>query len=449
MGDRRCLAPGAFVWLTWLLLAPAACGDEPLPWHAQRAEEARELALFDDVEVVRMTREEFAAQAADRADTISDEYLRYYADTYGRLGYFDRTLDLRPIFAGSSSDWVGATYAPSRKQITLVGEARDDTIVHEYVHALQDQHFDLRAYDVLDTSDGFLARRAVVEGDAVLAEYRFVQQQMGLDLDAVDWPALMTAWRDFADRQLAEADYPLVFLDYVSFVYTYGLEYTAANLTSVSIDQPERLVPTPHDWERQDALFTQHPPSSTYQVLRRDLDGEDSMPPIGLDTVPADLGDRLQSLDWDILGTWYVYLLLYPLQADGAVADARALADAWRGDRALFVRDLDGDQVGTLWASAWADETAAQSMEAALWLLHGGAQPGDGASSGTAGDGEPLWIERRGARVVAARNVSADLAPALADAAFGAPTSPALRRRPSLAAISARLRSGWRCGYGL
>ena len=438
----RILALGPTLVLAFGFLA-AGCSDE-LPWQARAAEEARALRLHEDVPIVRMTREEYAVRAAERAAGINEDYLQYYADTYGRLGYFDRDLDLRPVFAGSSSDWVGATYSPSAREITLVGEAPDQTLVHEFVHALQDQSFDLRAYDDLTTSDGFLARRAVVEGDAVLAEYRFVMQQDGEDLDVIDWPRTLAAMRDFSARMVAEADYPLVFLDYVTFVYTYGLEYTAANLTGVSYDMPDALAAAPHDWALQDALFQDQPPASTHQILRRDVLGEDSLPvaPLGLTSVPDALSERLASLDWDVLGEWYVYLLLYPLEADGRVADARALGAGWRGDRALFVRDIETGQVGTLWASAWADEVTAQAVADALWMLYEG-MPADASSSpeqGTAGDGEPLWIERRGDRLVAARNVPADVVAPLVEAAFASPAQPALRQNPPLPAIIDRIR---------
>lgn len=47
------------------------------------------------------------------------------------------------------------------------------TVVHELVHALQDQHFDLGAqFDELDAEDeAAVALRAIVEGDAARIEY--------------------------------------------------------------------------------------------------------------------------------------------------------------------------------------------------------------------------------------------------------------------------------------
>jgi hypothetical protein len=425
-------------------VAATGCGDDRR-FAAGAAEEVRELPLLDEVPVRKLTRDEFAAEAADNADGISDDYLQYYADTYGRVGFFDRTLDLRPVFAGSSSDWVGATYSPSRKLITLVGDAPVDTEVHEWVHALQDQHFGLLDYDNPDSSDSFLARRAVVEGDATLAQYRFVaNDRYGTDLDGLDWAQAFEARRQFSGSTLVEADYPVVFLDYVSFVYTYGLELVAHNLTGATYDQPEP-APAPHDWSLEDALFTDAPPATTQEVLG--LGEADPVIPIGLQEVPAAQADRLEALDWDSFGEWYSYLLLFPLDqlvaGDGGI-DARALAAAWDGDRALFVKDLETGEVAVIWASIWDDETAAQAVVDALWQLYG-RTPIDGQPDHVAlgDDGEIAWVERRGNAVVAARNLPDDVAAALVDAAFAGPVSQAPRRRLSLpAAIDRRGRAG-------
>jgi hypothetical protein len=424
----------------------AACGDDGPPWQAAAAEAARELDLLETVPVVEMSRQEFADDAAERAAAISDAYLRHYADTYGRLGYFDRDLDLRPLFAASSSDWVGATYSPEEQLITLVGEVGDATIVHEWVHALQDQHFDLIAYDVLDTTDAFLARRAVVEGDALLAQGRFVRQQEGGDLHDVSWPATSGDWRDFSELQLATAGYPLIFLDYVSFVYTYGLELAAHNLLGVTFDplDPVPAPPPPHDWSRADALFTERPPATSQAVLALDLTGDAIQPEtaLGLGDLPAGVADRIEHVDWDALGAWYVYLLFYPLAADGQIASARALAAGWNGDRADFVRQRESGDTAVVWTTAWTSEATAADVTSALWVLHGGTPATDGpVFAGTAADGEPLWIEQRAQRVVSIKNLAPADAAVLADEAFGAVVTPGARKFPSLAATMERWRS--------
>ncbi len=427
--------------LLLLVLAPVGCGDNSSPDAALAAEDVRELQLFDSVPVRSLSREEYAAEAADNASQISDDYLQYYADTYGRLGFFDPSLDLRPVFAGSSSDWVGASYSPTDKRITLVGDAAPDVIVHEWVHALQDQHFDLVTYDDFDSSDSFLARRAVVEGDATLAQIRYVAEYgHGVNLDGIDWAALFDLRRQYSDDTLANAAYPVVFLDYVSFVYSYGLEYVTANLTGARYDAPTP-GPAPYDWTLEDNLFETPPPPFTQDVL--DLGATDAVEPIGLEAVPAALAGRFETVDWDSLGEWYSYLLFYPLDtASGGSFDARALALAWDGDRALFLTETDSGAPATVWTSVWDDEATATTVADLLWTLYGRTPiAGQPDTIATGDDGETVWIEQRGRALVAARNLPVDAdAAALIDAAFAGPTAVMPRRRPSLPEALERLR---------
>jgi hypothetical protein len=307
---------------------------------------------------------------------------------------------------------------------------------------LQDQHFDLNGYDRFETSDAFLSRRAVVEGDAVLAQYRFLGGQQGLELDALDWQLTLQGWRQYARDMLVESTYPMVFLDYVSFVYAYGLEYAAANLLGVTYDAPQ-AHPAPHDWNLQNELFVARAPASTQQVLDRDIHGEvqavDPVIDVGLRQVPIAMQDQLVLVDWDTLGEWYVYLLFLPLELDGAVTDAAALAASWDGDAALFARDQTTGQGLAVWTSVWDDDQAAAAISLAVRALHGAAEPAEGYVS-TAADGELLWVEQRGDTVVVAKNVPEELAPDLVEQAFASRPGAALRLRPSLGAALERLR---------
>lgn len=417
----------------------AGCGDN-IPWLSIAAEEVRELSLKRDVKVVSMSREEFAARAAANADAIDPDALIYYADTYGRLGFFDRNLDLRPIFARSSSEWVGATYSPSTKQITLVGEASDQTVVHEYVHAIQDQNFDLISYDRGATNDSFLARRAVVEGDAMLAEYRFaVRENRGVDLDQANWLSAFDSLRDYSTDILLDADYPVVFLDYVSFVYSHGFELGAANLAGVTYDAPTPATAGPYPFARQDELFLSRAPETTEVVHRLGVaKADDPVVTLGFTEVPPALAERYALLDWDRLGFWHTYLLLYPLASP--TFDPVALAREWDGDRATFLRDRDSGEIAVVWASAWDSPAAAAEIAARLTALHGLGTDGIGA------DGEPGYIEVAHDRVVIVRNAPRAEAATLASAALVGGISARPRTQASLSAFidSQRRQSPWR-----
>ncbi|WP_437814151.1 hypothetical protein [Sorangium sp. So ce1078] len=446
---RRFLRHPALVLSLSSIPLIAGCGGEDDPeasrfaWLATRAEEVRELSFEREVPVRTVTRDEVDAEAAQAAGAIEEDDLAALAATYGRLGYFSPDTDLRGVF-GQSRDLAAAWYSPVDKSISLIGEVDDYVIIHEYVHGLQDQHFDLGGLlDATLTSDAHLALRAAIEGDAMLGEVRFlVQEENDADLDRLDWGLLIDAVHAAGERILEENELPALFIDYPSFAYGFGFEYCAHNLSGASAASPAPDLPFPFDWSRQDALFTDRIPATTQQILT--LDGQDPVVRVGLEEVPSELADRLEPIDWDSLGEWLSYLLLRPLDGAPSLGDMRALAATWDGDRALFVRDRQTDATGTVWASAWDDPAAAVGIEAALWQLYGGSAIDEGEPRlGRAADGELVWIERREERVVALKNVDEALMPALAEAAFPSGIKPmrlTLRKRPSLAAwLSRRL----------
>ncbi|WP_437670205.1 hypothetical protein [Sorangium sp. So ce131] len=430
-----------------LLLASApavtGCGDGELDLAplARRAEDVRELSFKREVPVRTVTREEVDAQAEADAAAAAEEELAALAATYGRLGYFAADADLRGIL-GHANDLVGAWYSSENKAITLIGEVDDSVLIHEYVHGLQDQHFDLGALlGAAPTSDAMLALRAVAEGDAMLAEARFFQQEHnGGDLDDLDWAPTIGGLLEIERRILAESEVPVLFVQYPSFAYGFGFAYCAHNLTGASAEEPFPQEPFPFDWSREDALFSDRVPATTQQILT--LDRHDPEVHVGLEEVPSGLADRLEPISADSLGEWLSYLLLYPLDGTPDLGDMRALAATWDGDRALFVRDRQTGATGAAWASAWDDAGAAAGVESALWALHGGKVIDEGEPRlGRAEDGELLWIERREERVVALKNIDEALLPALAEAAFPAGIKPmrlTVRTRPSLAAWLSR-----------
>jgi hypothetical protein len=381
------------------ILLVVACAKDPWADLRDAAEQARELEFVDEVPITAVTPDEWR----DSYQTDLDpDYLDHLAQVYGRLGYFDPSLDLTPIFADTSDLFI-ASYDPGAKTITVIGDPDDDVVVHELVHALQDQHFGLYEYDGL-TSDQFLARRAVTEGDAVLSQYRYqiATDHPGLDLDAIDWEPLLAAYADQASSILADSTIPLLFDDYAAFCYANGLPYTAHNVLGVTPDDPTpgRTV----DMGLEDELFTARPPNTTEHVLRLGLGPPSSDDPVyRYPWVPEPGRGGVASTD--VLGEFYAYLLLYPVDPD-----ARELVTAWDGD---VLEELTGDidKPGVVWASVWDDDAAAAAVARDLALLHGMTE----GPAGTAADGEAVYLEARGRRVFFAKNVAIDDAPQMAD----------------------------------
>lgn len=392
-----------------LIASIASCTDPYSPL-ADRAEEVRQLTFIHSVPYRTLTPEQFSREARqDVDDDWPDEELRDYADTYGRLGFFDVKLKLRPILTQSRIDATGAFYSPTKKSITFVGAPRAATVIHEYVHALQDQYFDIIHSDLGgDGTDGFLARRALLEGDAELAEARFLSEEQGGRLDTIDYDELFESWIQYSARYLDDSPYPLIFRAYTSFVYTYGLIYSATNLFGGSplVHQP---APPPYPWDRQDALFTARQPATTVEVLLA-LPAPGGSAPVDIDI--SGLATDLEYVNTDILGAWYTYLL-FRLVPDPP--DVQELA----GDRLLSARDTTTGAVGVLWVSAWQSEQSAAMAAEALRALH-------------AATDELVVVERRQLRVVLARNFPAGLTPRLVDAAFTGTASARRIGRPPL-----------------
>ena len=396
----------------------AGC-DEDIAALAHDAEQARELAFVKPVPVRHLSRADYMAEAQAQVAGMTDADLRSYAETYGRLGFFSIDLDLRPIYTAVANETVAAYYSDRTQSITLVGPASHDELVHELVHGLQDQHFDLSSGAAAMTSDAALARAAVVEGDATLAQLRYLAGEEGLDFSTVSFGKAFETFSQYSYDLLQGRAVPLLYA-YSSFAYAYGLVYCAANLTGATFENPVPQLPAPFDWSREDALFGSAMPATTRDIVTLHAA---AAPAIGLHSVPPALADRFELVDWDSLGLWDVFLLLTRIGdcgPDCAAITNWELTSSWNGDGVLFVRQRDTGANGFVWVSSWTSGDLAQQLASELALLHGFLPDLKDPRHGVALNGEPMWIEVRDTRVVVVRNIDATVTAAFAEAALNA-----------------------------
>ena len=231
------------------------------------------------------------------------------------LGFYD--FDLQAFVIISSNDGI------ARRDIA--------TIVHEYVHALQDQHFDLGgAFEATNSnSDAALALRFVVEGDARFAEGLFgdlIAEAAGSLPDARDrLPGL---------RQPV----PTALQEIFNAPYQDGL---AAVTRVQSVDGLRGI----------DALL-RNPPPSTEQLLHPDklASGE---PPLSVPDPDLDaaLGPAWNIDGADTLGEFFLRVLL---REEIGVTEAARAAAGWGGDRLSLYRTAQGDLL-LGWRLQWDD----------------------------------------------------------------------------------------------
>src|SRR6266404_3685713 len=205
------------------------------------------------------------------------------------LGLIPAGLSLRTAFIDLQAGQVVGYYSPKRDELFVVstaggiGPTERATYAHEYTHQLQDQNFGLEkmGFDAPDQSDRSLGRLALVEGDAVTAQTRWMQA----NLTAED---LGQIFADASDPAVLEAlqGAPPILRETAFFPYQEG----AILVSTLMVRSGYKGV---------DAAYAS-PPDSTEQILHPEkyLDRD---PPIAV-TVPPDLSSKVGA-DWSNGGT--------------------------------------------------------------------------------------------------------------------------------------------------
>lgn len=286
---------------------------------------------------------------------------------YGALGLLDTKADLRSLFADVLGEQVIGYYDPETERLVI----RDDVmagligafgpeqtqearlvLVHEIVHALQDQRLGLgESYKKQRTADADNAFRSIVEGDATLAMLAHALRQQGIPLSAattgiqqmgelLDLNALVRG------EKLDDA--PAILRVTLVAPYLRGLQFAAA-------------VQGRGGWA---AVNNAHrrPPSSSEQVLHPEkYFAREPGEPIELVENEALLAAGFRRIEEDTLGELELSVFLGQTRPSGT--DERAAA-GWAGDRlAIYTR---GTEAAVIWWTTWDTEAdAEEAFEAA------------------------------------------------------------------------------------
>ncbi|NUO47617.1 MAG: hypothetical protein HOV80_02045 [Polyangiaceae bacterium] len=270
-------------------------------------------------------------------------------------------------------------FAPSDLPTTHADQAElRGILAHELFHALQAQHFP--SPQIVD-SDASMAYRALVEGDAEIAELAFQSKEHGVpvrrsilhrryELDTprrVD-PILTAEQRDDWSRA------PLISKELAYFPYRHGTAFVADLYRTGGF-----------------ALVNQaylKPPLTTEQILhpQKYIDGE---LPRGMSDLQAPTGWAVTTTE--TLGEVGVRVFLEPCL--GSAAAMRAAA-GWNGDRAFIMHS--NDKFVMAWVSAWDTEQDAAEVEDGLSRLTRCLKPND---AGGRTIGVAFSVQRQGSVV--------------------------------------------------
>lgn len=354
-----------------------AASDDPFAGVRDEIEanviEIRGLPPLEDVEATALTTEELRARLeADFMEDYSLEESRLDVLTLSAFDLLERDFDFYNFFLDLYTEQIAGLYDQETNEFFIIsfGEAyfgvlEQFTYAHEYVHALQDQHFnlDILADESLE-SEAVLAIQALAEGDATLAqtlyvtEGYFTQEQLLeflAEAGSVDTTVLDSA-PPFLARQL-------------EFPYVTGLEFVQALYTQGGYSAVDAA------WENL--------PQSTEQIIHpeRYLSGDEPQI-VNLQPLTETLGLGWQRLDEDTLGEFYLREYLVQ-QLDAGVVDSAATG--WGGDRYTVYWNEETEEIVMVLKLVW--DTIADGEEffaaygdypANLFGMAAAAQPDDG-----------------------------------------------------------------------
>jgi hypothetical protein len=280
--------------------------------------------------------------------------------------HFERALVLLRLAATddfspetSVSEQVAFIYGFYRfgtKDIVLVDHGEDSTpevssavLVHELVHALQDQDVGLEGFtdEYATSTDSYLAVDSLIEGEARLHELRYAAAGFGYVPGEIDYRRLFQNGVETLEQDLLSEPLPYVRGTNL-FPYVWGSRYAHLSWGSGG----------------RDAILARYAsPVLTTRTLMASVDA----PEIDAGE-PAAIAGPVPPAEWapfaeTTLGAFGLFM--FQTKRTGDVEEARASALAWQNDRLFVFRGQpDGAATALSWRIDLVDEAAAAKLRA-------------------------------------------------------------------------------------
>ena len=253
-------------------------------------------------------------------------------ELYLTLGVLDPGTSLFDLFLDMYGEGVVGFFDTEEEKLFVVSESEELTpsdaltYVHEYVHALQQQHFDIHSIgeELEENSDAGRAFGALVEGDARLSEFLYLSQHM----DQQEREAVQQAVSGVSLEAFRSA--PRLIQRAFIFPYVEGAQFVFG------------LYRTADGWGPIDRAF-QDLPRSTEQILHPEkyTSGEDPAV-VRLPDLADVLGEGWTELARDNLGEFFLVAYLEAFVSERSAAAAGA---GWGGDGYILFEDTNGENL--------------------------------------------------------------------------------------------------------
>ena len=315
-------------------------------------EDERGLRFREPVDVTLLADAAFEARLLETEDEELEE-VREAEAILRAMGLLEPGVDLVETVRDLTARSVLGFYDPEEDELVVRGAEVTPfvrtVLVHELLHALEDQHFGLHRPDLGD--EAFLGFQALAEGSAVRVEERYRDSLSRGERAAVGVEELRRA----AD---VPRDVPQAVEVLFGFPYVYG-----PDLVDALVQEGGQ--------GRLDAAFAEPPASSEHVLdpssyLRGDRPRE----------VPVPAADGTAFDDGEI-GELFLILML---DAELSEREAVAAADGWGGDRYVAWRDGGRTCVRMDFVMDGAEDADELARALGRWA---GERPGRATASGT------------------------------------------------------------------
>lgn len=255
--------------------------------------------------------------------------------TYKLLGLAPDTLHFADLMVKLLTEQIIGYYDPRTKVLYVVEGSAPDyvgiTIMHELIHALQDQYANLDSLQrIVGDDDRALAVQAVIEGQATY-EQMYIMAGGGSNIAAQfpgGWDTMRQAIRDNLKSQPVFSSAPRALQETMLFPYINGSDFIRRFKAHYGKRMPFDTLPVSTKQLMHDAAFFNHP---------RDVPSDITLP-----AIPG-------TFESNTMGEFGTRVVLY---THTRIEDLSIRAsNGWDGDRYVLVKTPGGNAM--VWVSVW------------------------------------------------------------------------------------------------
>jgi hypothetical protein len=267
------------------------------------------------------------------------EEARTDATVLTTLGLLEPDFDLISFYRDLYSEQIAGYYDDADKEMYVVqgsgfGGQESSTYAHEYLHALQDQNYDLRKGLKFNPEDCELdperctGAQALIEGDATVTEQKWLTGYASSDTRQ----EILEFYTQFKSPVYDSA--PEYMKRDFLFPYQSGSEFVFSLLDRGG-------------WQAVNAAYLQ-PPASSEQIMHPELYPDDKPIPVEIKDLSDIIGKDWKEIDGGVLGEWYTYLVFawgYRPEYRIPDSEARIAAAGWGGDKYVVYQNQSNNSI--------------------------------------------------------------------------------------------------------